>query len=88
MYKTISIPNETYQSLHAISARLNKPKSQVIDELIRGYIDNMKGKDKEELQVYNKFVASLAQRIKLPKGAKIKSENLDKELDVLKNQDF
>lgn len=88
MYKTISISNETYQNLSSIASRMDKPKSQVIDELIKGYIETMKEQEKEQLQAYNKFVANLAQKVKLPKGAKIKSEDLDKELNVLKDQDF
>jgi len=85
--KTI-IPNDTYQNLHAISACLDKPKSQVIDELIKEYIEHMKEKEKKELQAYNTFVAKLSKRVKLPKGTKIKSEKLDKELSVLQNQGF
>lgn len=88
MYKTISIPNDTYQNLNAIANRLDKPKSQVIDELVRGYTETMKEQEKKQLQAYNKFVAQLAHRVKLPKGTKIKSEELDKELNVLKDQDF
>lgn len=88
MYKTISISNDTYQNLSAVASRMDKPKSQVIDELIKGYIETMKEQEKEQLQAYNKFVTRLAQKVKLPKGEKIKSEDLDKELNVLKDQDF
>lgn len=88
MYKTISISNDTYQNLNSIASRMDKPKSQVIDELIKGYIEAMREQEKEQLQAYNKFVANLAQKVKLPKGAKIKSEDLDKELNVLKDQNF
>lgn len=88
MYKTISLPNDTYQNLHAISIRLDKPKSQVIDKLVKEYIANMKDEEKKELQTYNTYVAKLAERVKLPKGTKIKSENLDKELAVLQDQNY
>ncbi len=88
MYKTISISNDTYQNLSSIASRVDKPKSQVIDELIKGYIETMKEQEKEQLQAYNKFVTKLAQKVKLPKGAKIKSEDLDKKLNVLKDRDF
>lgn len=88
MYKTISIANNTYQNLHAISTRLDKPKSQVIDELIKGYIESVKKQEKKELQAYNTFVSSLAGRVKLPNGTKVKSEDLDKELTVLQDEEF
>ena len=88
MYKTISIQNATYQGLQVIATRLHKPKSQVIDELIKVYIEGIKETEKQELQEHNKFVSSLADRIKLPKGTKIKSEDLDKELSILANQNL
>lgn len=88
MYKTISVPNDTYQNLHAISTRMDKSKSKIIAELVREHIEGMKEKEKKELQAHNKFVASLAERVKLPKGATIRSEELDKDLSVLKDQEF
>jgi hypothetical protein len=85
MYKTISIQNNTYQNLNAIASKLDKPKAQIIDGLIRAYIDNMKEQENKELQSFNTCVSKLADRIKLPKGAKIKSEDMDKDFALLKD---
>jgi predicted secreted protein len=88
MYKTISITSDTFQNLHAIATRLDKPKSQIVDDLVKGYIEEMKEKEKKELQAHNNFVAGLAARVTLPEGAIINSEDLDKELANLKDQEF
>ncbi len=88
MYKTISISNDTYQNLNAIAGRMDKPKSHVIDELIKEYIETMKEQEKKQLQSHNKFVAKLAQKVKLPKAYKLKSEDLDKELSALRDMDY
>jgi predicted CopG family antitoxin len=86
MYKTISIHNDTYQNLQAIASQMEKPKSQIVDELIKGYIESMKGREKKELQKFNEFVGSLAKRVKLPKGAKINTQDLDKDFAALKDR--
>lgn len=86
MHKTISITNDTYQNLNAIATRLEKPKSQVVDELVKGYIAGMEEQETKELQAYNKFVDNLAEQVKLPQVTIIKSEDLDKDLAVLKDQ--
>jgi len=85
MYKTISVHNHTYQNLQAIASRMEKPKAQIVDELVRGYIESMKGREKKELQEFNQFVESLAKRVKLPKGAKINTQDLDKDFAALKD---
>jgi hypothetical protein len=88
MYKTISINNDTYQNLHAIATRLDKPKSQVIDELIKGYIEHMNEKENKKLQKFNAFVDDLAKQVKLPEGVTINTVDLDKEFHVLKDTDY
>ena len=85
MYKTISINNNTYQNLQAIASKMAKPKAQIVNELVMAHIESMKDKEKKELQEFNKFVATLAKRIKLPKGVKINTGNLDKDFAVLKD---
>lgn len=80
MYKTISINNTTYQQLNALAKKLNKPKSQLIDDLIREYIDRMHEEEKIALQTYNKAISKLSQKVKLPKGTKINPNNLDESL--------
>ena len=85
MYKTISINNNTYQNLQAIASKMAKPKAQIVDELVRGYVESVKEEEKRELQDFNKFVATLAKRMKLPKGVKINTGNLDKDFAVLRD---
>ena len=85
MYKTISINNNTYQNLQAIALKMEKPKSQIVDELIKGYIESMKEGEDKELQEFNAFVESLAKRVKLPKGAKVNTQDLDKDFSQLKD---
>ena len=88
MYKTISITNDTYQNLHAIATRLDKPKSQVIDEMVRGYIEHMNEKENKQLQKFNAFVDDLAKQVKLPEGVTVNTTDLDKEFQVLKDIDY
>lgn len=84
MYKTISIQNHTYQNLQAIASKMEKPKSQIVDELVKERIDSMKARDKKELQEFNEFVARLVKKVKLPKGVIINTEDLDKDFSELK----
>ena len=88
MYKTISINNDTYQNLHAIATRLDKPKSQVIDEMVKEYIEQMNEKENKQLQKFNAFVDDLAKQVKLPEGVMINTTDLDKEFHVLKDTDY
>ena len=88
MYKAISINNDTYQNLHAIATRLDKPKSQVIDEMVREYIEHMNEKENKQLQKFNAFVDDLAKQVKLPEGVRINTTDLDKEFHVLKDTDY
>jgi hypothetical protein len=88
MYKTISINNDTYQNLHAIATRLDKPKSQVIDEMVREYIEHMNEKESKQLQEFNAFVDDLAKQVRLPEGVTINTTDLDKEFQVLKDTDY
>lgn len=85
MYKTISINNNTYQNLQAIASKMEKPKAQIVDELIKSYIESMKEGEDKELQEFNTFVESLAKRVKLPKGAKVNTQDLDKDFSKLKD---
>ncbi|MEK7534644.1 MAG: hypothetical protein AAB600_04890 [Patescibacteria group bacterium] len=85
MYKTISIQNNTYQNLQAIASKMEKPKAQIVDELVKKRIDSMRAGDKKELQEFNTFVESLAKRVKLPKGVKINTGELDKDFAALKD---
>jgi RNase H-fold protein (predicted Holliday junction resolvase) len=88
MYKTISIHNHTYQQLNAIAAKLDKPKAQVIDELVKGYIEQMNETEKKDLQAFNAFVAKLGERIKLPEGTTINTEEMDTDFAVINQSDI
>lgn len=83
MYKTISIHNDTYQSLQAIASKMEKPKSQIVAKLVKLYAESMKKKEKKELKEFNEFVGRLTEKIKLPKGTKINTEDLDKDFRAL-----
>lgn len=83
MYKTISIHNDTYHNLQAIASKMEKPKSQIVAELVKIYVESMKKKEKKELKEFNKFVERLVKEIKLPKGTKINTEDLDKDFRAL-----
>ena len=88
MYKTISISNRTYQNLNAIATRLDKPKSQVVDELVSERMEGMEQKEEKQLKEFNVFIDRLAKRVKLPKGIKINTADLDKQFSVLKDVDY
>lgn len=88
MYKTISISNQTYQNLNAIARRLDKPKSKVVDELVSQRMESMEQKEKKQLKEFNAFVDRLAKRVKLPKGTKVNTADLDKQFSVLKDVDY
>lgn len=85
MYKTISIQNQTYQNLQAIASKMEKPKSQIVEELVKERIDSMKARDNKELQEFNEFVARLSKGVKLPRGTKINTGDLDKDFAALKD---
>ena len=80
MYKTISIHNDTYHNLQAIASKTEKPKSQIVAELVKLYAESMK---KKELKEFNEFVGRLTEQVKLPKGTKINTEDLDKDFRAL-----
>jgi len=83
MYKTISIHNDTYHNLQAIALKTEKPKSQIVAELVKLYAESMKKKEKKELKEFNEFVGRLTEQVKLPKGTKINTEDLDKDFRAL-----
>lgn len=83
MYKTISINNNTYQQLSVLAEKLGLPKSQVIDDLIREYIERMHEEEKIALKVFNQSVKRLSKQVKLPKGTTINTNNLDSTLSSI-----
>lgn len=83
MYKTISVHNNTYHNLQAIASKMEKPKAQIVAELVQLYAESMRKKEKKELKEFNKFVGRLTEKIKLPKGIKINTEDLDKDFRAL-----
>lgn len=83
MYKTISIHHTTYQQLHTLAAKLQKPKSQVVDELIKSYIDNLQEQEKNALKNFNSSVRKLSKQIKLPKNTQLTTNELDAALTEL-----
>ncbi|MFL6496347.1 MAG: hypothetical protein ACJ703_07985 [Nitrososphaera sp.] len=85
MYKTVSITNKTYQELNTLSARLEKPKSQLIAELVRKLHKSMEGQEKQKLDAFNAKMQTLIAHIQLPRGTKVSTENIDEDFRVLKD---
>ena len=77
MYKTVSIHNNTYQQLNILAAKLQKPKSQVIHDLIYEYIERMNDEEKNSLKSFNASVKKLTKRVKLPRGFILTYDNMD-----------
>ena len=85
MYKTISIQRNTYQNLQAIATRLDKPKAQVIEDLVSEYIEAMEADEKKKLQEFNTFMEGLANQVKLPEGTKVNTTDLDTQFAAIKD---
>ena len=85
MYKTVSITNKTYQELANLSTRLNKPKSQLLAELVRKFSKSLEGQEKQKLEAFNVKMQKLIANIQLPRGTKVSTENLDEDFRVLKD---
>jgi len=83
MYKTISVSNNTFQNLQTISLSLNKPKAQVVDDLIQGYMKSIQKRESDKLEKFNSFVNSLSEKVNLPQGAKIDSSRIDQDFGLL-----
>lgn len=83
MYRTISINNNTFQQIQAIATRLDKPKTQVINDLIQAYSERMNEKEKRDLVAFNAHIRNLSKQIKLPKGTIINTDDLDKDFALL-----
>lgn len=88
MYKTVSITNRTYQELNNLATRLNKPKSQVIDDLVKDYSESMQDKERQDLKEFNARMDKLISKVKFPKGTKVSTDNLDEDFAVLKDIDY
>lgn len=88
MYKTVSVHNHTYQQLNAIATKLDKPKAQIIADLIEQYSQINHQNSEKELQTFNNTVVGLQKRLKLPKNTKIDTQNLDQDFKVLQNTEF
>ncbi|MBP9745425.1 MAG: hypothetical protein KBD41_08555, partial [Saprospiraceae bacterium] len=76
-YKTVSIHNNTYQQLHILASKLQKPKSQVIHDLIYEYIERMNVDEKNSLKSFNASVKKLTKRVKLPRGFTLTYDSMD-----------
>lgn len=71
-----------------MAARLNKPKSQLIDELLQKFSETMQEKEKHKLKIFNAKMQKLIEKIKLPKGTKVSTDNLDEQFSALKDVDY
>ena len=88
MYKTISISNSTYQKLHAIATRLDKPKAQVIDDLVREHSESMKGKERKELEKFNREMGAKIKTLRFSKKITVDTTNTDADFSTLADTDY
>ena len=90
MYKTVSIQQNSYQALNRIASRLDKPKAQVIDALVKAYTKEIAKKEKKELKEYNakinKLAKHLAQTVRVPKGTRIDLTDIDRDFAYLEEK--
>ena len=77
MYKTISISPQIYNQINAIASRLKKPKAQVIGDLVKDYNEKTKEEEKIEREAFNAKWEKRLKKIKLPKGTKVSTDNID-----------
>ncbi len=84
MYKTISIPIETYQQLQALATSLQKAKAQVIADLMHFYQDAFAKTEQQERDRFHQMMMRRIRSLRLPPGTRIRSEDLDKSFDVLR----
>lgn len=88
MYKTVSINNDTYQQLSAVAARLKKSKAQVIDEAIGELIESINEKDRGQLHEFNARMKERINRIKLPTGTSINTDDIDSWISGIEEKDI
>jgi hypothetical protein len=85
MYKTVSITNKTYLELDNLSIRLNKPKSKLLAQLVAKLFRSLEAQEKQKLEAFNAKMQTLIADIKLPKGTKVSTGNIDEDFRVLKD---
>jgi hypothetical protein len=59
MYKTVSINDKAYRQLNAISARLKKPKAQIIELLVDRAEVSLKKSGLRDLDAFNREMRTL-----------------------------
>lgn len=77
MNRTISINNNTYQQLRALSTQLEKSQAQVIDDLVKELAERMKEKDAKKLEAFNARMRERIKNVILPEGTTVDTNDLD-----------
>lgn len=88
MYKTISIHNDSYQNLQVIASQMEKPKNQVVAELIKMYSKSMKKKEKAKLEKFNLEMKAKIKALKFSKPIKVNTNNIDEDFAALAKTDY
>ena len=88
MYKSVNVSQSTYQQLQRISTQLNKPKAQVVDALIREYIEAMKNEGSTKLAQFNNQMGAKIKALKFSKKIKVNTDNIDADFTALAGTDY
>lgn len=88
MYRSVNLSNDTYQKLQKISTKLNKPKSQIIESLIKDYSEAMKIQEKTKLEKFNKEMGAKVKALKFSKKIKVSTDNIDDDFSALAQTDY
>lgn len=88
MYRSINVSEETYQRLNKIATQQNKPKSQVVESLVKEHSKNMEKQQKSKLDQFNKEMREKIRVVKFSKKIKVNTDNIDEDFVALANTDY
>lgn len=88
MYKSVNLSSGTYQKLQEISIQLNKPKAQVVESLIKEFIEAMKVQEKIKLEKFNQEMGAKIKSLKFTKKIKVNTDNIDEDFAILGKTDY
>ena len=88
MYRSVNISDTTYQQLNKIATQLNKPKAQVVDTLVKKYVEGEQKQEQEKLAQFNKEMGAKIKALTFSKKIKVNTDNLDEDFAVLADTDY
>lgn len=80
MYKTISVDEKTFILLDRVSSRLDKPKAQTVSFLLDFYEKQQLMVEKRQTDTFHAEMKQLIDKISLPKGTRVDSVELSRDL--------